>query len=237
MKFAVAWIVAAAMTPVAVGQSSSLYLAPAAAEPAPIQFGREEPSRLAPAVAAASFTTVPPPPPREFAVYDLVTIIIRESSQSDSTATLETEKEGNFRHKLAAFPNLQLKSLLDFQLAGSSGLAESPVELDLDMDNEWEGKGTYSREDSTSGRITARILDVKPNGLLVLEARKHVKNDDEQLDMVLTGTCRAQDVSIDNTVLSSQLYDLRFDTQHKGELRKTTKKGLITKVLEVLFNF
>lgn len=179
---------------------------------------------------------VPPPAPREFAVHDLITIVIRESTQADSSARLETEKEATFEHKLSAFPDLQLKRLLDFQLAGSTSLT-NPVEVDLEMNNEWSGQGKYRREDSVSGRITARILDVKPNGLLVLEARKFVRNDKEELDMVLTGTCRAEDVQIDNTVLSSQLYDLRLDKQHKGELRKTTKKGVITRALEALFNF
>lgn len=231
-----AWLAVSASGGSAVGQSSSLYVDPVTVEPPGMMYRQQEPSRLAPAIAESSMTRVPPPPPREFAVHDLVTIVIRESSQADSSAQLETEKESKFEHELAAFPDLQLRKLLEFQLANSTSLAE-PVELDLEMNNEWSGQGRYRREDSVSDRITARIIDVKPNGLLVLEARKRVTNDRETLDVALTGTCRADDVSIDNTVLSTQLYDLRLDKQHEGELRKTTKKGIITKVLETLFNF
>jgi len=80
-------------------------------------------------------------------------------------------------------------------------------------------------------------MDVKPNGTLSLEARTQVKNDDEDMTITVTGYCRAEDVAADNTVLSTQMYDLRVNKQHAGEVRKASKKGVITKVLEFLFNF
>jgi hypothetical protein len=38
-------------------------------------------------------------------------------------------------------------------------------------------------------------------------------------------------------VLSTELYDLHLDKQHKGELKKTTKKGFITNFFDALFGF
>ena len=105
----------------------------------------------------------------------------------------------------------------------------------VELDSEWEGEGEYSREESMTGRITARVIDVKPNGTLVLEARQSMIHDKEELMIVLTGTCRAADVSIDNTVLSTELYDLYLDKQHKGELKKSTKKGFLPTILDAIF--
>jgi flagellar basal body L-ring protein FlgH len=73
--------------------------------------------------------------------------------------------------------------------------------------------------------------------MLSLEARKFIKNDKEALTIKLTGYCRAEDVSADNTVLSTQMFDLRVIKEHEGELRKATKKGILTKALDLLFNF
>lgn len=223
----------------AFGQSSSLYVDPIVVPPPPPPPGMvaPPPPRMAPALIESSFTSVRMPEPRQFAVHDLVTIIVREESEAKSSAELETEKELELDGKVDAFPDLQLKKLLNLMLTPSTSIAQNPVELGVDMSREWTGEGKYSRRDSMTSRVTAQIIDVKPNGLLVLEARKYIKNDNEELDLVLTGVCRAEDVSIDNTVLSTQLHDLNVVKEHKGELRKTTKKGLITKVLEALFSF
>ena len=59
----------------------------------------------------------------------------------------------------------------------------------------------------------------------------------ERVNVVLTGTCRKDDVTIDNTILSTQIYDLRLIKEHAGEIRNATKKGLITKFFDALFNF
>ena len=237
-QFLAAMVVQVVVTGAAWGQSSSLYVQPATRQPDAATYDRpyaRPQSQLAPALAQRSFTSVRPAEPRQFAVHDLVTIVVRELSQADSSASLETEKDAQFDGAVNAFPDMQLSQLLDFQLAGSR--LANPPKLDVELGNQWEGEGTYERKDSVSDRVTARVIDVKPNGLLVLEARKSIRNDREGLQIVLTGTCRAEDVSIDNTVLSTQLYNLHLDRQHEGELRKSTKKGLITKVLEGLFSF
>ncbi len=218
-------------------QTSSLYVQPmTVAEPPPPTFGpRPMSSSLAPALRGTSFTTVDAAEPRQFAVQDLVTIIIRESSQVDSESSLETQKDARWRGKVGAFPRLSLRDLIDLELRPSD--ITDPVEVDISYGQKFEGEGEYSRKDTMSDRISARIIDVKPNGLLVLEARRETKHDKEEQVVILTGTCRAEDVSIDNTVLSTQLYDMRLNKQHKGALRQTTKKGIITRVLEGLFNF
>ena len=54
--------------------------------------------------------------------------------------------------------------------------------------------------------------------------------------ITVTGVCRADDVTGTNTVLSNQLFDLRVVRKAEGELKKANKKGIITKILDVLTN-
>lgn len=221
-------------------QSSSLFLdvQPTPAMPAPGSLGQFNPSsqRLLPqSVTAFSFTAVAPPRPRFFAINDLVTIIVRESTTTDFEASLDTEKKNELKGEISDFPRFDLAKLLQFQLE-SSDTTNLP-KLGLKYDGKFEGDGTYSTRNDISLRITARVVDVKPNGTLVLEARKFIQSDDEKLDIVLTGTCRAEDVGVDNTVLSTNLYDLNLVKGHAGELRKASKKGILTKFFDFLFAF
>ena len=190
--------------------------------------------RLSPAVAAASFMAVTAPEPRTFGVHDLITIVIREDTRTDFKSSLETEKESKYEAKVTEFPRLSLSDLLDAQLRPNT-FADGRVALDLEGGNEFKGEGDYSNAQSMTGRIQAEIIDVKPNGNVVLEARKSVQSDDEHYTLVATGTCRVDDITTDNTVLSTQLSDLFIDKQHNGHLKRAADKGLLTQVLDVLF--
>ncbi len=215
-------------------QSSSLYMQEAT-PPKPRLSAGGWVNRLAPTIGRDSFTAVSMPEPRKFAVHDLVTIIVRESTQTDVTAELETEKEADVKGKISAFPRLTLSDLLDLQLRDN--VISDPPEVGVKFEQDFEGSGDYKRKDTFVSRITARIIDVKPNGTLVLEAKKYIQSDKETLQMSMTGTCRKDDVRADNTVLSTQLADLHIVKSHDGEVRKSTKKGFLTKLLELIFNF
>ncbi|MEM1354260.1 MAG: flagellar basal body L-ring protein FlgH [Planctomycetota bacterium] len=174
------------------------------------------------------------PVPREYAEQDLVTIIIRESFEAELEAEVSSEKGVNYDGSISNFPHLTLGDLLDAQLRPGNSPA---VELGIDYSSEFEGEGEYGRSDSMIGRVQARIIEVKPNGTLVLEARKTLINDDEHSVLVATGICRPEDITAENTVLSSVIYDLTVEKQHEGSLRESGRKGLFTRILDFLFNF
>jgi len=223
---AMMWVVCCVS--VAAGQSSSLYLRQEASA------SNREGSSLSPAIAANSFTAVSIPEPRSYSENDLVTVIIRESFKTDLKASLDTDKELKVESEVTDF--IDLDKLLQL-VVQQDDFAEGKPKIGLDMSNEWNGAGKYSRSETMTGRMTARIADVKPNGTLVIEAKQTVMHDHEELAIVLTGTCRAADITVDNTVLSTELYDLHLNKQNKGELKKSTRKGLITKFVEGLFSF
>ena len=180
-----------------------------------------------------SMIYVEPPRPTEFKRHDLVTILVDESTRASSSQTLETEKQYNTRANITSFPDL--KALLQ-RFAVREGLSGT-IGWDADMERDFSGDGAYDRSDRLTLRITATVLDVKPNGNLVLEARKQIATDSEIRTMVLTGTCRGSDVTEGNTVLSTQMADLRVGVHHEGDLRDAAKKGLIPRVLDALLAF
>jgi len=180
-----------------------------------------------------SYFSVPEPEPRVIKKHDQVTIIIREESEFNSEGTTETKKDAAIDARITEFLKLDLK---EFQLKGG-GISEVPPSIVAEGTREFTGEGTVDREDSFTARITARVIDVKPNGTLVLEGRKQITMDDEYQRFLVTGIARAEDVSADNTILSTNLADFNLRKTHKGNVRNATKKGFIPKLLDVINPF
>jgi flagellar L-ring protein FlgH len=179
-----------------------------------------------------SFFAVPPPPPRVLKKHDLVTIIVREESQFKSEGTTDLKKQADLDAKLEQFVKVNFSN---FALQNSIG-PEVP-EIKASGTHNMKGEATVDRSDSLTLRVQAEIVDVKPNGNLVLQARANIKTDEEEQAMILTGTCRAEDITPDNTVLSTQMYDKDVTKTHKGAVRDTGKRGLVTRLLDVINPF
>src|SRR5690606_24103704 len=122
-----------------------------------------------------SMFAVRPPEKRTYQIPDLVTIIINEQSQQTSEQRLETEKETQRRAEIRAL--VDFKKLLELQLR--QGDLEAATLLDTRSEQEYSGEGEYERRDRFTDRITAEIIDVKPNGMLVLEAKRSMQSDEE----------------------------------------------------------
>jgi flagellar L-ring protein precursor FlgH len=177
--------------------------------------------------AAASSMAVPRKQPRTLKQHDVVQIIVREESQASTSGVTDLQKSSNLDAKIDSYVKLNLSKL---SLDGKNP-AITP-EIKGEFSRNLKGQAQVDRTDTLTARIGAEVLDIKPNGTVVLQARKHIKTDDEEQEFVLTGVCRAEDVSPDNTVLSNTLADLDVRKSTKGSARDTTKRGWIPRLLD-----
>jgi flagellar L-ring protein precursor FlgH len=172
--------------------------------------------------------SAPPSLPKTFRPGDLVTIIVREQRQWEADSDLETKKKFDIKSELDAF-----FKPIDGGL-GAANFTRGKPNVDYNFDQKYKSEGDSSREDKLTTRVTARILDVKPNGLLVLEAKASITHDEETSQITVTGTCRKEDVTADNTVLSTQIADKEVKVSNEGALKAAATRGWITKLLDVL---
>lgn len=180
-----------------------------------------------------SMTAVVPPPPRSFKVHDLVTIIVDETSRQAADQQTKTDKN----YDISANLNAILDPWQLLQLRLQTGNIKDLEMLNAAAKQKFDGKGNYTRNDTLTMKIQAEIIDVKPNGTMTIEARKHIDKNGETQTTVLSGVCRNADVTQNNTVLSSQIADMTLITKNEGEVDKTAKKGLIPRLFETLFAF
>jgi flagellar L-ring protein precursor FlgH len=184
-------------------------------------------------LADVSFHAVAEPVPKTLRKHDQVTIIVREESEFRSRGSSEFSKEAEFEARVEEFVRLQVKNM---EIEGGAQGATPPA-LKVTGAREFTGEGQVDRSDRFTTRIQAEVVDVKPNGTLVLQARSRIKTDDEERFFILTGTCRVEDVSADNTILSSQLYDKNIDQRNKGGVRNATRKGWLENLLDAVSPF
>ncbi len=164
--------------------------------------------------------------PKKFAIHDLITIIIREQKKYESDGELENKK----RLTLKATVNAFLK--IDDGLLGAGTFPNGKPNVDLKYLNNLKNESTKDREDRLTTRVTASIVDIKPNGNLVLEAKARVVFDNEVSVITLTGAVRRQDVTPDNTILSTQIANKDIVVQNSGAVRDGSRRDLLTRILD-----
>lgn len=204
-------------------------------QPPPTPETQGVPPLLEPAASLQPYSmmAVVPPPPRTFQKHDLIQIIINETSVQKFEQKLDTNKEYDLNGAVETLPDLV--KLLELRL--EPGKRRPLAEVEVSGEREFKGDGKVERKDQVATRISARVIEVKPNGLLLLEARKTIQSDKESTTVVVSGLCRPEDVTVNNTVQSTQLADLVVRIENEGEARDAAKKGWISQVFDTVFAF
>jgi flagellar L-ring protein precursor FlgH len=182
-----------------------------------------------------SLFAVQEPEPRAFAVHDLVTIVISESSRSKSASDAKADKDYEMSAAVDAWISMDPTAFGDgfFTPIDSGDLPE----IGVAGEKSFKGKGSYARSDDFTARVTAEIVEVRPNGLLVLEARREIVNDGESQIITLSGICRPEDIDANNQVISQRVADAVVKKLTTGELRNTAEKGVLAKLIDTIFAF
>jgi len=103
--------------------------------------------------------------------------------------------------------------------------------------SEFTGKGDTNREGKLAATITAKVVEVMPNGNLVLEARKEMTINNEKQILVFSGMTRIDDIDTSNTVLSNKIADARIYYVGDGVIQDKQSPGWLVRVLDRVWPF
>jgi flagellar L-ring protein FlgH len=210
---------------VAQAQNSSLY-AQAQAE---LQTkAMEQPNT--PAAPVRSLIAAPKPEPKTFAKQQLITIIINEQASHSSTDKVSTDRKSSVDAQVAQWISLHSSG----NTVGAAALSNGQPAIQADADRKYDGTGSAARTDTLQARITGKIIDIKPNGNLVIEASKSITTEEESYTIAVTGSCRTEDVTPDNTILSTQIAELEITKTASGALKDATKRGWFHRIADCL---
>lgn len=137
---------------------------------------------------------------------DLVFVDVVEANTANVSSNASREREsGNLGGLVPLVAGLPI----------NGAAAVAPVMGELGR-REFEGRGTTGRTSIVRSRITARVVEVLPNGDLRIEAVKLVKINKETEQLAVTGIVRKNDLARDNSIPTTLVGDLRVEFNGKG---------------------
>ena len=173
-----------------------------------------------------SWTFVPPVPARLLKLHDIVSIRIEETSTSLATGNATSRKTTSYDAVLKDWVRFVGLDTIkpDPQSDGDQRVQANQSEV-------YRGDSTVRTSEAFTTNIGAEIVDIKPNGHIVLDATKVIRINDNSWRYSLTGTCRSQDIGPDNVVLSRNLIQSQIEKQDLGHVRDGYSRGWLTKLV------
>ncbi|HIJ95316.1 MAG TPA: flagellar basal body L-ring protein FlgH [Desulfuromonadales bacterium] len=162
---------------------------------------------------------------------DIVTIVITETASASKAAKTDTSRGSAVNAGIPNFLGLESLGILKNNFADLSKLINASV------DSSYKGSGSTSRQENLSATITARVIDVLPNGNLQIEGRRNIKVNYEDQEILLEGTIRPRDIGQNNTINSIYVADARISYSGRGILSDRQSPGWLMNVVDKLWPF
>jgi flagellar L-ring protein precursor FlgH len=155
---------------------------------------------------------------------DVLTIVISEDSKVDNTAKRDLQKD---TAKTSTFDGSMgidniLPKIPGFTMNGAGS-------------DQMKSKADYKDERSYTDRVSAIVMDVLPNGnLMVVGSRDRQIGGDVQT-IEVSGIVRPNDIGFDNTIKSQQVANFRIMSKNGGVSAPYTQTGWLGRIMDILW--
>jgi flagellar L-ring protein precursor FlgH len=143
-------------------------------------------------------------------LHDVVSIVVTEA--------LVAETDGGVKNSRASSANSGLTSL--FGLLKTSNALQNLVGMNASSGLAAGGQSTTNSSLTTT--FGGEVVDVLPNGMLVVQATRQLTFSQQTQLIKLRGLVRPEDVSSQNQVLSTAMTDLELEVTGKGIVNDST---------------
>lgn len=144
------------------------------------------------------------------AVGDVLTVVLTENMNAKKSASTTTQKDTAIE--------LPVPTLL-----GNAG--PDILSNEIDAKRNFKGSGNSAQSNALTGTVTVTVVDVFPNGNLLVRGEKKVELNRGEEHIRISGIVRPVDVSPANTVPSTRIADARITYAGSGELAESNVAG------------
>ena len=163
-------------------------------------------------------------------VGDIVTILVQENNSAQKDNSTSTAKKSGLDASISSV-------LYPPSVSGALTKGGSLPAMKMASSSSFDGSGKVNNTEAITGRIAVRVIDVLPNGNLVLEGSRRTTFSGETTDAILHGVVRSDDVTAANTVFSYNVSDATVRYQSKGVASDAQNKGWFSKAWDKVSPF
>ena len=163
---------------------------------------------------------------RNFQVGDVITVLLNESTQAARTQNGSITRDSS---------NTLIPDGLKTYGAGLGGFMKGINMTSGSVSN--KGTGAADQQASLSGSVAVAVVEVMPNGNLVLRGEKQLALTEGSEIIQVAGIIRPDDVAPNNTVQSRRLANAQIAYRGTGDLANATRAGWGTSALLKLWPF
>ena len=161
---------------------------------------------------------------------DILTVVVQENTTTSKDNKTATSKSSAVDSSISSF----------FYSPGASKLltrnGQLPA-LQYASKNDYSGGGTINNSENIVAQVAVQVIDVLPNGNLVIEGKRETAFSGERQTVVLHGVVRPEDVTAQNTVLSYNVYDATIQIISKGTITDSQRKGWFNRIWDKISPF
>lgn len=171
--------------------------------------------------AGASISSVADPRARK--VGDILTVTIQEQTSVKNQEKIERRNDTSLAARLEAY------SLSD-RTFDSNRLPR----IDIRKESDFNGEAKQNSDSDVRASVAVVVIDVQPNGNLVIAGTRQVTVNDETRTLKISGIVRSLDVTPDNTVSSAQVAEARIAITGEGGNTRQVTRGPVGQMFDTL---
>lgn len=158
--------------------------------------------------------------------HDLISVVVSENLAASTDGTVKGSRASN--------ANSGISGLIGTLHAGNAlqNLVNQNSTAGL------SAQGTSATNSSLTTTLGGQVVEVLPNGMLVIEAARQVEFSQQMQTIVLRGLVRPEDISQENQVLSTAISSLEVQVRGKGIVTDYThRQNALVRLLQRVLVF
>ncbi|MBF0097631.1 MAG: flagellar basal body L-ring protein FlgH [Magnetococcales bacterium] len=157
---------------------------------------------------------------------DIVTVQIVETSNAKKEAKTDLTRSSSNDFGLTGF--LSPAGAFGAKLPGATGNA---LTAGTTSDNSFSGDGKTERKSVLKAIVSCVVVEILGNGNLRISGRQDITVNNENQFILLSGVIRPEDISPQNSVISSQMADARIEYSGEGDVNDQQRGSWLSRIL------
>jgi len=159
---------------------------------------------------------------KAYRIGDVLSVTLSESTNASKSAETNTDKDDE----------IDLNALSIFGSTGPSVNGNLVLNSSIDGERAFSGSGDSAQSNSLSGEIAVTVVDVLPNGNLVVRGEKIIGLNQGSEFIRLSGIVRPEDINTDNTVQSRKIANSRIYYGGGGVIAESNSRGWLSRFFD-----